>query len=68
MGRHLLCLFLAPAGAGAQRGAVQIHLHEEPLVMVRALLAGQPILEDLSTLPLDQLLEGGLVVLSLIRI
>ena len=48
--------------AGAHRLPVQIHVHEEALGVVGPLRAHQPVLEHLSALPLDQLLEGSLVV------
>ena len=50
------------AFTGAHGGAVQVHLHEKALVVVGALLAGEAVLEHLAALPLDQLLEGGLIV------
>ena len=54
--------FSMAAAASAHGGAVQVHLHEEALVVVGALLAHQAIVQHLAALPLDQLLKGGLVV------
>ena len=47
---------------GAHRGTVQVHLHEKALIVVGALLAGEAVFQHLAALPLDQLLEGGLIV------
>ena len=59
--RVLLGALFAGAGAGADGVAVEQDLHPEPLVVVRTLLAHQPVAENLVLFLLDLLLQGGLV-------